>query len=53
MKKLIHIFRETLIIKGIKTIIVKIMAIKVFIKEAFKNKKAITNVATAKATPTP
>ena len=45
--------RETLIIKGINKINVTMMAIKVFIKVALKNKKAITNAATAKATPTP
>lgn len=45
--------RDTLIINGIKRINVTMMAIKVFIKVALKNKKAITNAATANATPTP
>jgi hypothetical protein len=40
-------------INGINNIIVTMMAIKVFIKVAWKNKKAITKAATAKATPTP
>tara|TARA_R110002033_G_scaffold159031_2_gene195303 strand:- start:64 stop:225 length:162 start_codon:yes stop_codon:yes gene_type:complete len=53
MKKLIQMFRDTLMINGINTIIVAMIAINVFIKVALKNKKAITKAATAKATPTP
>lgn len=53
MKKLIQMFRETLMIKGINTIKVTMMLIKVLTKEALKNKNAITKAATAKATPTP
>ena len=53
MKKLIQMFRDTLMINGINTIIVAMIAINVFIKVALKNKKAITKAATANATPTP
>ena len=46
-------FRESRIITGIKTKRVKTIAMNVLIKSSPINKFAITNVATANATPTP
>lgn len=46
-------FLESLMITGIKTIIVATIAIKVFTNVVSINKKAITNAANAKAMPTP